>query len=203
MNNANSTEVLCISPTGQLGKACIELKLNTFDEACSYIAKLPYRRNFHRDQVTGVLIDGCGTCSTKHRFLAALALEQAQQESNKINAGWKDIQLRIGVFEMHANNTPAIAPVLHAAQLNAIPEAHCYLAINDMRCDFTSDKFTIPFQDTLLYETHVDPINLFLMKDSIHKRILEQWAINHAPDFSIERLWEIREACIGALSKEP
>jgi hypothetical protein len=45
-----------------------------FVESTVLISRLPYRRPTERSPA-GVLAEGCGTCSTKHMLLAALARE--------------------------------------------------------------------------------------------------------------------------------
>lgn len=200
MNDLSATANLILSQDTPLGKIAIAVGCTNFQQLCEHVASMPYRRNQNRYLVEGVLTDNCGTCSSKHRLLAAVAEEHARSFSLS-QTDWKQIRLYIGVFEMNAFNTPAIATILEQYELSAIPEAHCYLKWNEQILDHTSNRFSIPFRDTLLYEQEVDAASLYEIKDTLHKSIIDAWRITHAPHLFTETIWVIREKCIAALSR--
>jgi len=38
------------------------------------------------------------------------------------------VELRLGIYEMNADNILGVGPVLRRCGLDLVPEAHCYLA---------------------------------------------------------------------------
>jgi hypothetical protein len=91
------------------------LGIGTFHAAAAHVRDLPYRRPRAGGDPLAVLTEGCGTCSSKHALLAAVAGEQ----------GVVELELVLGLYEMREENTPGVAPVLEAYGLAS--EAHCYL----------------------------------------------------------------------------
>jgi hypothetical protein len=136
-----------------------------------------------------VLRERCGTCSSKHQLLAAVAHE----------CGHVEVQLVVGIYEMSEHNTPGVGPVLGAASLSSIPEAHCYLVVAGERLDFTGLRSgsSSPF-DALLTEHVVLPADLPEAKGNLHRRAITTWS--DALGISTARAWDIREACIAALA---
>ena len=98
-----------------------------FSEVADAVRALPYGRVRGSEDVAALLKQHQGTCSSKHRFLAALAHE----------CGHAEVQLMVGLYEMSETNTPGVGVVLRTEQLSAIPEAHCYLMCGGQRFDFT------------------------------------------------------------------
>jgi hypothetical protein len=105
----------------------------------------------------------------------------------------------VGIYDMSEDNTPGVGVVLGAARLNSIPEAHCYLKVDDSRFDFTGLPAgrESPFQ-SLVSETVVAPVQLIEDKKRLHMAIPQNWATGH--NLSIDDGWKIREACIAALA---
>ena len=183
-----------LSPAQPLSKMCLDLGLSNFEAVFNFVKALPYGRTKNRDDYTQVLLERKGTCSTKHAFLKAIAIE------NNID----DLKLCLGIFEMNAANTPKIKSILEQYQLQYIPEAHCYLKHNDTIIDitFNSDHKTKPsFSETLLYEVYIEPRQIGAYKVTFHKSFLKTWIKNEQLRFSLKQLWNIREACILALSE--
>lgn len=179
-----------ITDKGPVSNAFLGLDIHTFSGACNYVAQLPYKRNKLRDALVCVINEQCGTCSTKHFLLKALADELELKEVN----------LMIGVFLMDKENTPAITPVLNKYQLNAIPEAHCYLKINNEITDFTFAHTQIPFTESLIVEKICMPLEAQSEKVQFHKSIIRQWIAEKNIPYSENEIWDIREQCILALS---
>jgi hypothetical protein len=161
----------------------------SFEHLAEYVRKLPYRRTSNAQDSAAVLRQGCGTCSAKHQFLAAVAQD----------CGHTEVQLMVGIYEMSENNTPGIGAVLNEASLTSIPEAHCYLSIEGERFDFTglSVGHSSPFA-ALLADYVVSPANLPQIKVVLHKEAIAAWASDRG--ISKEAAWATREACIAALA---
>jgi hypothetical protein len=99
---------------------------------------------------------------------------------------------------MSEENTPGVGQVLNSVSLKAIPEAHCYLRIDDRRVDITStvDRTCSPL-DSLMLEVEINPEDIGERKVNIHKKFLRKWCESN--DRTFEEIWNIRERCIGAL----
>ncbi len=165
----------------------------TFKQACSFVKTLPYRRNSNKNNPLTLFEDECGTCSTKHATLMLLATENQQPE----------VKLYLGIYKMNPNNTPGITAVLQEYQLDYLPEAHNYLKVKEQLTDCTAPHFSISdFQDDLMEEIEISPQQITAFKVDYHKRFLQQW-LKTQPQltYSLEEIWNIRELCIEALSK--
>lgn len=175
--------------------AFLDLGIQDFGAACTWVQQLPYRRNIHKGNALCVLEDGYGTCSTKHALLQQLV------DENEI-AG---VELVVGIYMMDDINTPGVGAVLRRAQLDALPEAHCYLKVGGEVMDFTFPK---PSQDewtkSLVAEHSFSASDVVEQKLIFHRSFLQQWLADHPQyDFNLEQIWTIREACIQALSMYP
>ena len=172
--------------SGPLGSRFRALGVEDFRVAAGYVRDLPYGRNADRSDWGLVLAEGRGTCSTKHALLAALAREH----------GADDVELRLGVYLMDGTNTPAVAGVLDGGGLAGLPEAHCYLAYRGERVDVTgAGSSAVP---GFLREETIEPGQIGAYKVQEHREFLRAWASERGLD--AERVWRVREECIGALS---
>lgn len=174
-----------------LSNACISKGLTSFNEAFLYIKQLPYGRTSNRSDYALVIKEGKGTCSTKHAFLKALAIE------NKID----DLELCLGIFQMNAKNTPKIKSILEQYDLSYIPEAHCYLKGDDNIIDITFPNESQPiFKETLVFEETILPKQIGDYKIELHQNYLKSWIEKDNIALSFEDLWTIRETCIQTIS---
>ncbi len=178
-------EIIARSP---ISRGICDAGISTFAQLTQRVAAIPYGRTSSESPVA-VLIQNRGTCSSKHRLLAEVAEEFHQFA----------ITLTVGIYDMHEDNTPGVGAVLDAAGVASIPEAHCYLKVDDSRFDFTGLRrgVTSPFQ-SLLSETAVSPKDLVQHKKRLHASCLWNWAGQHG--LSLDDAWTIREACISALT---
>ena len=159
--------------------------MGDFRLAADYVRDLPYGRNSDRSDWGLVLAESRGTCSTKHALLAALAREHDAE-----------VELRLGVYLMDGTNTPGVAGVLDTHGLAGLPEAHCYLAYRGGRVDVTgAGAATV---EEFLYEESIEPDQIGAYKVHMHQQFLRAWAAERRLD--PERVWLVREECIGALS---
>jgi len=169
----------------------IDLGIRNFTGACGYVHALPYGRNTSRNVFTEVLSEQKGTCSTKHGLLASIAEMH----------GMEEIHLMVGIFLMSGKTHPKVAPVLEHYGLKVIPEAHAYLRYHDKRYDFTTTKLDISaIEPFIVREQRCEPGQLADWKPMIHRHYLESWLKRQDLAYTIDELWEIREACIRALS---
>lgn len=178
-----------LTGNGPLSAAVRGLGFESFAEVAELICTLPYGRVADDEDREAILRERRGTCSSKHRFLAALAHE----------SGHTDVLLMIGLYKMSGRNTPGVGSVLAAARVDAIPEAHCYLMHEGRRYDFTglASGQSSPF-DSLIDERSVAPDDLPSVKLKCHQEAISQWAMKVGLNF--ERAWDLREECIASLA---
>ncbi len=168
--------------------------ISTFHEACKYVAGLPYARNTNKADVLCVLIEGKGTCSTKHVLLKNLAED----------LGLNRVKLFIGVFRMNKSVFPILAPILEESGLSFIPEAHTYLRVEEAIYDYTMpENKTIDFARELLAEQEMRASELNNLKIPYHKKFLEHWIQKENIPYALDEIWDIRERCIQRLSEAP
>jgi len=173
---------------------CRENGLSTFSEAAAFIRNLPYGRNRDKTDLLSLFREQRGTCSTKHAFLKQLAEEN----------GVEEIRLIMGLFRMHAANTPAVTAVLARYALPYMPEAHCYLRYGTYVLDYTkTDAEPSAFLPDLLLETEISPEQITTFKIDFHKQYLAKQCSEPGFDrYSPAELWEIREQCIQVLEQQ-
>lgn len=178
-----------IPAIGSLSQQVRALGLLRFSDLAEYVRLLPYGRTAGQCPAHDVLPEQCGTCSSKHALLATVSRE----------AGRHDIDLMLGIFEMHERNMPGVGAVLLRYNLPCIPEAHCYLRVDDRRLDYSGlpGGQESPFQ-SLLMEEPIDPTLGVLTKSRRHREFVEKWSADRGLD--PDRVWLAREECIEALA---
>ncbi len=178
-----------IASSSDISKAFTDRGIDTFSEACTFVRQLKYGRNADKDNLLSVFSDNCGTCSTKHALLNQLALDN----------GYTDFKLMIGLYKMHAINTPKIGTILRDCGLDYLPEAHCYLRWDSMLMDLTMNTSeSINFQDDVLEEIEISPNQINAFKVQYHKDFLKDWLSQHPHiHYSLEELWWIRYKICG------
>jgi hypothetical protein len=174
-----------------LSRAAMSKGFATFEELAEFVRGLPYGRVTNPFDCLSVLTEGRGTCSAKHRLLAAVAHE----------CGHPEVRLTIGIYEMCEENTPGVGTVLRDASLNSIPEAHCYLTVHGERFDYTGLPSGAASPFSFLIEEHfVGPGDLPQLKEQYHRKALAAWAVRAG--HSESSAWQTREACIAALTAD-
>ena len=179
-----------ISSDGSLSKLCIDKQLTQFQEVCDYIKHLPYGRNSNKSNLSLVLTEKRGTCSTKHAFLAEIARENNVHETH----------LFIGIYKMSNINTPGIGDILKNHNLDYIPEAHTYLKYNSAILDYTSNA-SFSFEEYLLFEEKILPKQITNYKVNLHQSYIKKWIVEESIPYSFKDIWNIREQCIYNLSQ--
>ncbi len=166
--------------------------INSWNELTNYVKNLPYGRNQNRTDAGLVLIEGKGTCSSKHALLKRIA------DLNQI----QNVQLVIGIYKMNQMNTPKIGNVLSNNSLIYIPEAHCYLKIDGKQIDFTSKTSDIRLiENDIVEELEIEPEQVGEFKVAYHKEFIKIWLKKSKLHFTFKEIWKIREKCIENLSK--
>jgi hypothetical protein len=156
-----------------------------------YVKKIPYGRNSNRFDFSLVVKENKGTCSSKHAFLKSIA---------ELN-GVQDVKLIIGIYKMNYLNTPKIGSAIKDKGLDYIPEAHCYLKINNRRIDVTSCSINIGnLESSILEEIEIEPSQVVDFKGDYHKHYIKEWRIRENIDMSFNAIWNLREQCITNLS---
>jgi hypothetical protein len=162
-----------------------------FEELIDKVKNLPYGRNANRYDFSLVLSENKGTCSSKHAFLKDYA------DKNEI----ENVKLYIGIFRMNEVNTPKLGDLLSRNMIEYIPEAHCYLKINQIPVDATtSDSFYDKIKQDILEEIEIIPNQVSDFKVEYHKAFLKKWITETNQNNTFEEIWEIREQCIEKLS---
>lgn len=162
-----------------------------FKELIDKIKNLPYGRNANRYDFSLVISENKGTCSSKHAFLKDYA------DKNEI----ENVKLYIGIFKMSEANTPKLGDFLLRNNIEYIPEAHCYLKINQIPVDVTtSDSFYDKIKQDIMEEIEIIPNQVSDFKVEYHKAFLKKWIKETNQNNNFEEIWEIREQCIEKLS---
>ena len=163
-----------------------------FDELINKVKNIPYGRNTNRYDFSLVLSENKGTCSSKHALLKDFA------DKNEI----ENVKLFIGIFKMDEVNTPKLGDLLSKNNINYIPEAHCYLKINQIAVDATtSDSFYDKIKHDIMEEIEIIPNQVSDFKVEYHKSFLKKWITETNQNNTFEEIWEIREQCISKLSQ--
>ena len=165
--------------------------ISTWDQLLHYISALPYGRNSNRADLSLVLSESKGSCSSKHALVKQIAMEN--------NIG--PVELILCIYKMNRRNTPAVAPILNQFSLDYIPEAHCYLKVNGIECDLTGpDSDFLSYTNDILYKEIIKPSQVVDYKIIRHKEFLQDWLNQSKSNLSFDELWRIRELCIQQLS---
>jgi len=163
-----------------------------FEELIDKVKNLPYGRNANRHDFSLVLSENKGTCSSKHAFLKDFA------DKNEI----ENVKLYIGIFKMNEVNTPKLGDLLTKNNIKYIPEAHCYLKINQIPVDATtSDSFYDKIKQDIMEEIEILPNQVSDFKVEYHKAFLKKWIKETNQNNTFEEIWRIREECISKLSE--
>jgi hypothetical protein len=163
-----------------------------FETLIEKVKNIPYGRNANRYDFSLVLSENKGTCSSKHAFLKDFA----------DNNGIENVKLFIGIFKMNEANTPKLGNLLSNNNIEYIPEAHCYLKINQVPVDVTTvDSFYDKIKQDIIEEIEITPKQVSDFKVEYHKAFLKKWINETNQNNIFEEIWDIREQCILKLSE--
>lgn len=162
----------------------------TWEDTLSLVQNLPYNRNANRHDLSLVIKEMKGTCSSKHAALKKIA------EENNI----QNVKLILCLYKMNGANTPGIGKVLEEYSIEYIPEAHCYLKIDGIKHDLTNPNSDIArIENDVLEEKEITADQVAEFKVDFHKSFLRKWIEQSAIKYTFIEVWEIREKCIEAL----
>lgn len=166
--------------------------IKSWNELTEFVKNLQYGRNKNRVDFGLVLTEKKGSCSSKHALLKKIA------ELNCI----PNIKLFIGIYRMNQVNTPKIGTELTENSIDFIPEAHCYLKIDQQRVDLTTSKTDFEkIEKDIIQEVEIEPEQVVQFKVDYHKEFIEKWIKETNSAFNFKQIWHIRENCIKNLSR--
>jgi hypothetical protein len=166
--------------------------IDTWEKLIVHVQSLPYGRNANRTDFSLVLSEGKGTCSSKHALLKQIA------DANHI----PDVKLILGIYKMNQQNTPKIGDELINNSLEYLPEAHCYLKINNQRFDFTTMKSSIEnIENEIIEEREINAHQVADFKVDYHKGFIRKWMKSRNISLSFAEIWVIWERCIENLTR--
>ncbi len=181
---------LLYNSVGHLSSQARDRGLENLQELIDYLRSIPYGRSSTRGQLDLVIKENKGTCSSKHALLAAIAIEQ----------GWDFVELILCIYKMDEDNTPGVGVVMHEAGLAYLPEAHCYIKIQDRALDITFDNSNIDrLRPYIIEELSIKPDMVGIWKADYHKEYIKEWTKSEHPKRLWTEMWSLREACIRAL----
>jgi hypothetical protein len=164
--------------------------IQNWSELIDYTQKLPYGRNQNREDFSLVIKESKGTCSSKHSFLKKIA------DLNNFD----NVKLILGMYRMNHLNTPKIGDTLLKSGLEYIPEAHCYLKLNNQRIDITNVFSDIDnLVCNIIEEIEIEPEQVNTFKVDYHKKFIHNWIKENEIIMNFEEIWQIRERCIKKL----
>ena len=178
---------------GPVSSKLVDLNIHRFHDAIHFINGLNYGRNSSKSDLTSVIRENKGTCSTKHAVIKSILNE------HEVNS----IHLMLGIYKMDNNNTPGVGPVLEKHGLDYLPEAHNYLKYRGVRYDYTFPGASNPkVFEQLLEEITIEPKQITNFKVEYHQEFLQHWLQQEKlnSSFSLSTIWAIREECIQHLS---
>lgn len=176
---------------GPLSSKILDKGISNRSKLLSWLESLPYRRTSTTGAYHLVIDEECGTCSTKHALVKAIANENQ----------WPDTDLYVGFFAMDSDIFPALSDILNQHELDYIPEAHTFLVIDGEYTDVSIKNSPIT-ADHIFEEMEIEPENIGQMKESIHKGFIQEWIEEEKVSLPFSEIWKIREACIMKLSSK-
>ncbi|GAW90738.1 hypothetical protein FPS14_contig00097-0003 [Flavobacterium psychrophilum] len=166
--------------------------IKNWSELIEFTQNLPYGRNQNREDFSLVIKENKGTCSSKHSFLKKVA---------DLN-NFENVKLILGMYRMNNLNTPKIGETILESGLEYIPEAHCYLKLNNQRIDITNYNSDIEnLICDIIEEIEIEPEQVNTFKVDYHKKYIQNWVIENEVKMDFEKIWKIREQCIKKLEQ--
>jgi hypothetical protein len=108
--------------------------------------------------------------------------------------------LIIGIYKMNETNTK-IGKILSNANLEYIPEAHCYLKVNDKIIDATTNSSNFDnIKNDIIEKIEIEPYQVADFKVEYHQNFIKSWLTRTKSAYTFDKIWKIREECINHLS---
>ena len=149
---------------GLLSNLLKEKGIQHFNSAIDFVKHLPYKRISNNSDLSFLILENCGTCSTKHAFLKKVAEEQNQNE----------VDLILAIYKMDAKNTPGIGSALKNSSLEYVPEAHCFIRWQGEAIDCTNpDSDLKRIESDILLEKSISPEQVGQWNAKFHKNYIQ------------------------------
>jgi hypothetical protein len=185
-----SKKELALTSNDNLTNLIKEKGIYNWSDLIEFTRQLPYGRNINRGDLSLVIKENKGTCSSKHAFLKKVA------DLNEI----KNVRLILGIYKMNHLNTPKIGSLILENGLDYIPEAHCYLKLNNQRIDITNYNSSFEnIENSILEEIEIDFEQVNTFKVDYHQEYLKAWIKDYDLNRDFDEIWRIREQCIDKL----
>ncbi|WOC40134.1 hypothetical protein [Polaribacter sp. HL-MS24] len=170
-----------------------EKGIQNWEQLMNFVKNIPYGRNSNRTDFSLVIKENKGSYSSKHAFLSQIA---------KLN-NIQEVKLILGIYKMNNSNTTGIGDELAKNSIEYIPEAHCYLKIDEKYLDLTTvDSDFLKLKNDILEEIEIKPEQVADFKVNFHRNYLKKWVVNSNQKMTFDEIWNIREQCIRNLSKQ-
>ena len=178
-----------ISPATVLGGQVCALGFSRFDVLAAHVRALPCGHAARPGDSLAVLREARGTNSSKHHLLATVAQ----------TCGHPEVVLTVGIYAMSELNTPGIGSILESASVSSIPQAHCYLTVDNQRLDFTGlQRGSASPLRSLSAEFFLTPDKLAERRSPLQQQAVAHWATQQGMSF--EAAWALRQACLAVLT---
>lgn len=177
----------------ELTSDMVESGVVTWEDLIRSIKSFHYGRNSNRNDINLVWYERKGTCSSKHAFLKQVA------SLNDL----PNVKLILAFYKMNETNTPGVGRVLAKYNIDYIPEAHCYIEVNNEAIDVThiNSKFE-KYENEIMESKEIEPLDIIENKITWHKQFLKNWMESNNHEVSLDEIWKIREECIGILEEQ-
>ena len=187
-----SVKQLTFNSTDNLTTLLKDKGINNWSELIEFTRRLPYGRNVNREDFSLVIKENKGTCSSKHSFLKKIS------DLNQ----FENVKLILGMYRMNNLNTSKIGNTILESGLEYIPEAHCYLKLNNHRIDITNNNSDFDkIKNDIIEEIEIEPEQVNVFKVEHHKNYLKNWIIENKIKIGFDEIWRIREQCIKNLEE--
>ena len=181
-----------LSSNDNLTQLAVSKGISNWATLVRNIQELPYGRNQSRIDFSLVIKENKGTCSSKHALLKQVA------DLNNI----PNVDLVLAIYKMNDKNTPGIDLSKVTRELAYIPEAHCYLKVNNESLDITTPNSSITrIENDIISETIIKPEQVGQYKIDYHQKFILDWITQNEIKLSFDQVWQFREQCIANLSK--
>lgn len=177
-----------IQPKGKISQLCLERGMRYLQDVITHLRDLPYGRISDKRRPELVLHEGRGTCTAKHALLVQLAFE------NNI----RGMRLALCTYNMTETSHPEVKSVLRYYGLTSIPEARCFIQINNSIYNLVGKRNA--FHPEIITEIEIAPVQIATFKKRYHKNYIENWLQIERMHkrWSPDQIWSIREECIDA-----
>lgn len=173
-----------------LGSELCKKGYTHFHQVVKLVHHFGYKRISNLDDLSLVLEEKVGTCSSKHGYLKALAEENNQNE----------IKLKCAYFEFQSKFMPQLKKDFEKLGLTSELEGHCYLSYHNHVLDITTDKLDytmfIDYKDLLVVDD-LPSNECGHIKQKRHEKLFKEWCQDQGVDF--EKAWDLRWRVIKEL----